>query len=87
MRSAAIGGSGILCWVGHGSLDHENRGEISVPDFANCVGIVNNIPDVDESFTLIVVDRRDPDLPKDDRPVCGRRAGDEDEVFAKAEVR
>ena len=64
-----------------------NRGEISVPDFANCVSIVNDIPNVDESFALIVVYCRDPDLAKDDRPVCGHCTGDEDEVSAEAEAR
>ena len=40
---------------------------------------------MDEPFTLIVIDPRDPDLSEDDRPVCGRRAGDEDEVLIDAE--
>jgi len=55
--------------------------------FPACTNIVNDVPDVDESFALIVVDCRDPDLSKDDRPVCGRCAGDEDEVFAETEPR
>ena len=51
------------------------------------MSIVNGVPNVDESFALIVVDCRDPDLPKDDRPVRGRCAGDEDEVFPEVEPR
>ena len=46
---------------------------------------MRSLPDVDEPFTLIVIDSRDPDLSEDDRPVCGRRAGDEDEVLIDAE--
>lgn len=71
--------------MGHGSwTTRSNRGQISIPDFAHCI---NNVPDVDESFALIVVDSGDPDLTKDDRPVCGRCAGDEDEVLTEAEAR
>lgn len=42
---------------------------------------------MDESLALIVVDCRDPNLAQDDRSVCGRGAGDKDEVFAEAEAR
>jgi len=52
-----------------------------------CISIVNNVPDVDESFALIVVDCRYPDLAKDDRPVCGRCTGNKNEVFTETEVR
>ena len=62
-------------------------GKITIPNFANCISIINDIPDVYESFALIVVDCRDPDLAKDDRPVRRRCTGDEDEVFSETEIR
>jgi len=46
--------------------------------FPTSTSTVNNIPNVNESFALIVVDCRDSDLAQDDPPVRGRRAGDED---------
>lgn len=42
---------------------------------------------MDESFSPIVVDCRDPDLAEDDRPVGGHCAGDQDEVLFEVEVR
>lgn len=51
------------------------------------MGVADDIPDVDESYTLIVVYCRDPDLSEDDRPVCGRCAGDKDEVSTDVKVR
>ena len=48
---------------------------------------VHGLPDMDEPFTLIVINSRDPDLSEDDRPVCGQCAGDKDEVLLEAEVR
>jgi len=65
----------------------DDRGEISALYFSGCVSNVHNLPDMDEPSTLIVIDSRDSDLSEDDRPVCGRCAGDEDEVLIEAEVR
>lgn len=42
---------------------------------------------MDKSFPLIVVDSRDSDLSKYDRPVRGQRAGDKDKVLVEVEVR
>jgi len=65
----------------------DGRDEISVLYFSDSIINAYNLPDVDEPFTLIVIDSRDPDLSEDDRPVCGRCAGNEDEVLVEAEVR
>lgn len=46
--------------------------------FPTSTSTVNNIPNVNESFALIVVDCRDSDLAQDDPPVRSRCAGDED---------
>ena len=58
----------------------------SIPGFVDCISIVNDVPDMYESFALIVVDCRDPDPSKDDRPVGGRCTGDKDEVLTEAEA-
>jgi len=65
----------------------DDRGEISALYFSDCTSNVHNLPDVDEPFTLIVIDPRDPDLSEDDRPICGRCAGNEDEVLIEVELR
>ena len=43
--------------------------------------MTGSVPDMDESFALVVIYRRDSDLAKDDCPVRAQRAGDEDEVL------
>ena len=48
--------------------------------------MVSDIPHVDESFSQIVVDSRDPDLPKDDGTVAGRARAHFNKVLLKTEV-
>jgi len=62
-----------------------DRGEISTPCILDCMSIVHNLPDMHKPLTLIVIDSRDPDFAEDDRPVCGRCAGDEDKILIEAE--
>lgn len=64
----------------------DDRGEISAPYSSDRITIVHSSPDMYEPLALIVVDSRDPDLAKNDRPICGRCAGDEYEVLIEIEA-